>query len=247
MSGRMHSKLAIVTAAADGIGRATAIAFAREGARVIATDINEQRLAELSAIERVETRKLDVRDAAAVAALARTCETPDVLFNCAGYVHHGSVLECHEADFDFAYELNVKSMYRTIREFLPGMVARGRGSIINMASVASSIIGVPNRFAYGATKAAVIGLSKSIAADFIGKGIRCNAVCPGTVDTPSLQARMAAQGNAEEAKRAFLARQPSGRLGTADEIANLVVYLASDESSFVSGTAVVIDGGWSNA
>lgn len=247
MSGRMHSKLAIVTAAADGIGRATAIAFAREGARVIATDIDEKRLADLADVPGIEVHTLDVRHTAGIAALARSIDTPDVLFNCVGYVHHGTVLDCDEATFDFAYDLNVKSMYRTIRAFLPGMIARGGGSIVNMSSVASTIIGVQNRFAYGASKAAVIGLTKSIAADFVGKGVRCNAVCPGTIDTPSLQARMAAQGNAEEARRAFLARQPAGRFGSAEDVANLVVYLASDESTFVSGTAVVIDGGWSNA
>lgn len=246
MSARLHSKVAIVTAAADGIGRATAIGFAREGARVIATDINEQRLGELAGMPGIETHRLDVRDGAAIEKLVAVIPAPHVLFNCAGYVHHGSILECDEQAFDFSHELNVKSMYRMVRAFLPVMLANGGGSIVNMASVASSVIGAPNRFAYGMSKAAVIGLTKSLAADFGPRGIRVNAVCPGTIETPSLQARIGAQGDAEEARRAFLARQPTGRFGSAEEVANLVLYLASDESSFVSGTAIVIDGGWSN-
>lgn len=246
MSARLHSKIAVVTAAADGIGRATAIAFAREGARVIATDINEQRLSELAEVPNIETHVLDVRDGVAIEKLAARVTTPHVLFNCAGYVHHGSILDCDEQAFDFSNDLNVKSMYRMVRAFLPAMLANGGGSIVNMASVASSVIGAPNRFAYGMSKAAVIGLTKSVAADFGARGIRANAVCPGTIETPSLQARIAAQGDAEIARRAFLARQPTGRFGSAEEVANLVLYLASDESAFVSGTAVVIDGGWSN-
>lgn len=246
MSTRLHSKVAIVTAAADGIGRATAIAFAREGARVIATDINERRLSEFAEIPNIETHVLDVRDGAAIQELAARVPTPHVLFNCAGYVHHGSILDCDEQAFDFSHELNAKSMYRMVRAFLPAMLANGGGSIVNMASVASSVIGAPNRFAYGMSKAAVIGLTKSIAADFGPRGIRANAVCPGTIETPSLQSRIAAQGDAETARRAFLARQPTGRFGSPEEVASLVIYLASDESAFVSGTAVVIDGGWSN-
>lgn len=246
MSGRLHSKTALITAAADGIGRATALAFAREGARVLATDINEQRLAELAGVPGIETHRLDVRDRAAVEKLAAAVPTPHVLFNCAGYVHHGTILDCDEQAFDFSCDLNVKSMYRTVRAFLPAMLANGGGSIINMASVASTVIGAPNRFAYGMSKAAVIGLTKSIAADFGPRGIRANAVCPGTIETPSLQARIAAQGDAETARRTFLSRQPTGRFGSAEEVANLVLYLASDESAFVSGTAIVIDGGWSN-
>lgn len=246
MTARLQSKVAIVTAAAEGIGRATALAFAQEGARVIATDINEQRLSELAGVPGIETFVVDVRDGAAIAGLASNVPAPDILFNCAGYVHHGTILDCDEQAFDLSCDLNVKSMYRTVRVFLPGMLARGSGSIVNMASVASSVIAAPNRFAYGMSKAAVIGLTKSIAADFGSRGIRANAVCPGTIETPSLQARIAAQGDAATARRAFLARQPTGRLGSAQEVASLVVYLASDESAFVCGTVVVIDGGWSN-
>jgi len=245
-NGRLKSKVAIITAAADGIGRATAMAFAREGARVIATDINQQRLAELAAVPGIETGLLDVRDSAAVAAFAAAVTTPNILFNCAGYVHHGTILDCDEQAFDLSFDLNIKAMYRMARNFLPRMLGNGGGAIINMSSVASSVIGAPNRFAYGASKAAVIGLTKSLAADFGGKGIRANAICPGTIDTPSLQGRIQAQGSSEDARRAFLARQPTGRFGTAEEVASLAVYLASEESAFVSGTAVVIDGGWSN-
>lgn len=246
MSNRLADKVAVVTAAADGIGRATALAFAREGARVIATDINEARLASLSEIPRIETRLLDVRDKEAIALFAREAPPVDILFNCAGYVHHGTILDCDEDAFDFSCDLNVRGIYRMIRAFLPGMIAKGAGSIINMASVASSIIGAPNRFVYGTTKAAVIGLTKAISADFLPQGVRANAVCPGTVDTPSLEGRIGAQGDVEEARRAFLARQPTGRLGTPEEIAELIVYLASDESTFMSGAALVVDGGWSN-
>ena len=242
--GRLEGKSALVTAAARGIGRATAIAFAREGALVLATDADEDALAEIAAEPGLETRPLDVTDAEQIEALAAEHAAPDVLFNCAGFVHHGSVLECEEQDWELSFELNVRSMYRTIRAFLPGMLERGSGSIVNMSSVASSVKGVPNRFAYGATKAAVIGLTKSVAADFVGRGIRCNAICPGTVDTPSLADRMRATGDAERARREFVARQPMGRLGRAEEIAALAVYLASDEAAYTTGAVHVIDGGW---
>ncbi len=246
--GRLSGKTAFLTAAGQGIGRATALAFAAEGARVIATDVNGDALDRLRA-ERpeIETRILSVRDSAAVTETARAVGPVQVLFNCAGFVHHGAVLDCAEEDWDFSLDLNVKSMYRTCRAFLPGMLdhaAKGGGSIINMSSGASSIKGAPNRFVYGTTKAAVIGLTKSIAADFVAKGIRCNAICPGTVETPSLEERIAAQGDAEKARAAFIARQPMGRLGRPEEIAALAVYLASDESSFTTGAIHVIDGGW---
>ena len=243
--GRLNGKTALITAAGQGIGRASALAMAREGARVIATDINETALAELAG-QGVETRVLNVRDPAAIAALAAEIGRVDVLFNCAGFVANGTILDCDEDQWTFSFDLNVTAMYRMCRAFLPAMIEGGGGSIINMASVASSIIAAPNRFAYGSTKAAIIGMSKAIAADFITKGIRCNAVCPGTVDTPSLQERMAATGDYEAGRKAFLARQPSGKLAQADDIAALVVFLASDESAFVTGTANVIDGGWSN-
>jgi len=253
---RLLGKRALVTAAAQGIGRATALAFAREGARVLATDINDAGLASLRADsgDRIQTRNLDVTNGIAVANLAdayRGEQAFDVLFNCAGVVHAGSVLECDERDWEFAWQLNVTAMYRLIRALLPDMLARGGGSIINMSSVASSLKGVPNRFAYSTTKAAVIGLTKSIAADFVDTGVRCNAICPGTVESPSLQQRIAEQARAqgatpEQIHAAFVARQPMGRLGKPDEIAALAVYLASDESAFTTGTCQVIDGGWSN-
>ncbi len=243
--GRLNGKTALITAAGQGIGRASALAMAREGARVIATDINETALAELVG-QGVETRVLNVRDPAAITALASEIGRVDVLFNCAGFVANGTILDCDEDQWTFSFDLNVTAMYRMCRAFLPAMIEGGGGSIINMASVASSIIAAPNRFAYGSTKAAIIGMSKAIAADFITKGIRCNAVCPGTVDTPSLQERMAATGDYEAGRKAFLARQPSGKLAQADDIAALVVFLASDESAFVTGTANIIDGGWSN-
>jgi 2-keto-3-deoxy-L-fuconate dehydrogenase len=251
MTQRLAGKTALVTAAAQGIGRATAEAFAREGANVIATDLNEQALAELAGIGGITTRRLDVTDGAAVTALVASLPALNVLFNGAGYVHAGSILDCEERDWDFSFELNVKSMYHLIRAVLPGMLERGGGSIINMASVAGSIKGAPNRFVYGSTKAAVIGLTKAIAADFITRGVRCNAICPGTVESPSLRERVAAQARAsgqttEQVQAAFIARQPMGRLGRAEEIAALAVYLASDESAFTTGTAQVIDGGWSN-
>jgi len=248
---RLAGKTAFVTAAGQGIGRSTALAFAREGARVIATDINEALLAELARETGCTTRHLDVTDGAAVAAAARAIGTVQVLFNGAGYVHAGTILDCDEGAFDFSFDLNVRAMYRMIRAFLPAMLEGGGGSIINMASVASSIKGAPNRFVYGATKAAVIGLTKSIAADFVAHGIRCNAICPGTVESPSLRDRIAAQAAAsgqgvDAVQAAFVARQPMGRIGRAEEIAALAVYLASDESAFTTGTAQVIDGGWSN-
>jgi 2-keto-3-deoxy-L-fuconate dehydrogenase len=245
VSNRLSGKKAVVTAAAQGIGRATAIAFADEGATVWATDINEIGLQALSR-ERSEivTRYLDVRDSQAVAALAQETGPIDVLFNCAGFVHDGTIFECREEDWDASFDLNVKSMFRMCRSFLPGMLERGGGSIINMSSVASSVTGAPRRFVYGATKAAVIGLTKAIAADFIGRGIRCNAICAGTVETPSLEDRMKAHGDVEVARAAFVARQPMGRLGQPAEIAALAVYLAADESSFTTGQIHIIDGGW---
>ena len=247
MTDRLAGKRAVVTAAAHGIGRATAIAFARAGARVVATDIDEAGLVTLAKEEpRIVTSRLDVRDDGAVARLAAAEPAVDVLFNCAGYVHGGTVLDCTDADWDLAFDLNVRSMFRTIRAWLPGMLERGKGSIVNMASAASSVKGAPNRFVYGTTKAAVIGLTKSIAADYVGRGIRCNAICPATVDTPSLRQRIASAGDPEAAHRAFLARQPMGRFATAEEIAALVLYLASDESGFTTGIAHVIDGGWTN-
>ncbi|GFZ81835.1 oxidoreductase [Elstera cyanobacteriorum] len=246
MTGRLTGKTAIVTAAGQGMGKATALAFAAEGAQVIATDINETLLGDLAGIAGITPRRLDVCDPAAIAAFAKDAPAPQILFNCAGYVHAGTILECDEAAFDFSVTLNVRSMYRMIRALLPGMIAAGGGSIINMASVASSVIAAPNRFIYGTTKAAVVGLTKSVAADFVTKGIRANAICPGTVDSPSLHDRMRAQGDYETARAAFIARQPMGRLGTAEEIAALAVYLASDESGFMSGQAITVDGGWSN-
>ena len=247
MTDRLAGKRAVITAAAHGIGRATAIAFSRAGARVVATDIDEANLATLAKEEPgIVTRRLDVRDDGAVARLAAAEPAIDVLFNCAGYVHGGTVLDCTDADWDLAFDLNVRSMFRTIRAWLPGMLERGKGSIVNMASAASSVKGAANRFVYGTTKAAVIGLTKSIAADYVGRGIRCNAICPATVDTPSLRQRIASAGDPDAAHRAFLARQPMGRFATAEEIAALVLYLASDESGFTTGIAHVIDGGWTN-
>ncbi len=246
MAGRLNGKRAFVTAAAQGIGRATALAFAAEGADVIATDVNGEKLARLAA-PRLRTATLDVLDAAAVTTAATAAGPVDILFNAAGFVHQGNVLDATEAEFTFAFDLNVRSMLRTIQAFLPGMIARGHGVVLNMASVASSVKALPNRAIYGASKAAVIGLSKSVATDFVKQGIRCNAICPGTVETPSLQDRIAANaaaaGGLEAARDAFLARQPMGRLGQPEEIAALAVYLASDEAIFITGQAVVIDGG----
>lgn len=247
MTGRLDGKTAVVTAAGQGIGRATAILFWREGARVIAADVNAATLATLGEeAPGIETSNLDVADAAAIADFAARVGPIDVLFNCAGFVHHGTILDCSEEDWDRSFELNVRSMYRLARAFLPGMIERRSGNIINMASIVSSVKGAPNRFVYGTTKAAVIGLTRSIAADFVGNGIRCNAICPGTVDTPSLQERIQAFDDPVEARKMFIARQPIGRLGTAEEIAALALYLAADESSYTTGTVHVIDGGWSN-
>ena len=241
MTGRLQGKIALVTAAAQGIGRASAELFAAEGARVIATDLNETALAD---IKGCETRKMDVRDADAIAALAAELPPLDVLFNCAGFVHAGTILECDDAAWDFSFDLNVKAMYRMTRAFLPRMIENGGGSIVNMSSVAGAVTGVPGRFIYCASKAAVAGLTKSVARDFVAKGIRCNAICPGTVQSPSLDQRLAATGDYDAARAAFISRQPIGRLGSAEEVAQLALYLASDESAYTTGQAHVIDGGW---
>lgn len=251
MSQRLQGKTAFVTAAGQGIGRAVAEAFAREGAQVIATDLNTGLLDSLAGTANVRVQKLDAMDPAAISAAAQQHGGVNVLFNGAGYVHAGSVLDCSEADWDFAFNLNVRSQFRLIKAFVPGMLKLGGGSIINVASVAGSIKGAPNRFVYGTTKAAVIGLTKAVAADFITQGVRCNAICPGTVESPSLRDRIAAQAQAsgqtvEQVEALFISRQPMGRLGRVSEIAALAVYLASDESAFTTGTAQVIDGGWSN-
>lgn len=238
----LQDKTALVTAAAQGIGRASALALAAAGARVIATDIDEGKLTTLREEAGVEVCRMDVRDTSSVASAVALAGIVDILFNCAGVVQHGTVLDCTDEELDFAYDLNVKAMVRTIRAVLPGMLAKGGGSIINMASVASSIKGVPVRCVYGTTKAAVIGLTKSVAADFVGRGIRCNAICPGTVATPSLEGRLKAQGDYEKTRAAFIARQPVGRLGQPEEIADLVVYLAS--AAYTTGQVHVIDGGW---
>ncbi len=243
---RLKDKLCVVTAAGQGIGRATAIAFAREGAHVVATDIDAGKLEGLAG-PGVETAVLDVRDTGAVNALRDRVGGADVLFNCAGFVAHGTVLDTDEAEWAFSFDINVTAMYRTIRAFLPGMLAKGSGSIVNIASVASSVLGVPNRCAYGASKAAVIGLTRAVAADFVTRGVRCNAICPGTIQSPSLEERMrAAGGDYEAARQAFVARQPMGRLGEPEEIALMAVYLASDESAFMTGSINIIDGGMSN-
>jgi 2-keto-3-deoxy-L-fuconate dehydrogenase len=258
MGQRLAGKTAFLTAAGQGIGRATALAFAREGARVIATDINKEALAALATeigtlgpAPACAVRRLDVTDGAAIAAAARETGPVDILFNGAGIVQAGSVLDHRDEDWTLAFELNVRSMAQAIRAFLPGMLERGNGSIINMASVAGSLKGVPNRFIYSTTKAAVVGLTKSVAADYVTRGVRCNAICPGTVESPSLHLRVAAQAHATgqteaEVHAAFIARQPMGRLGRAEEVALLAVYLASDESAFTTGTTQVIDGGWLN-
>ncbi len=246
---RLQGKRAFLTAAGAGIGRATAIAFANEGAHVIATDLEASLLADLGNHGVAETYALDVRDGAAVKALADKVSAVNVLFNCAGFVHHGTVLTTSEADWDFSFDVNVKSMHRTISAFLPGMLAKGGGSIVNMSSGASSVRGIPNRYVYGASKAAVIGLTKSIAADFIRQGIRVNAICPGTIQSPSLDGRIAEQAKAQgkspaEIREGFIDRQPMGRLGTAEEIAWLAVYLASDEASYTTGQIHLADGGF---
>ena len=241
----MEGKRALLTAAGQGIGRSTALAMVREGAEVFATDVNAEALASLAAEagSGVTTFALDVlNDDSVREGVARA--NPDVLFNCAGFVHAGTILEATDADWDFAFDLNVRAQFRTIRAALPGMLERGRGSIINIASVASSVVGVPNRFVYGTSKAAVIGLTKSVARDFVTKGIRCNAICPGTVDSPSLHDRLRATGDYEAALKAFKERQPMGRIGTPEEIAALAVYLGSDESAYATGQAFVVDGGW---
>ena len=244
MTGRLEGKRALVTGAAQGIGRATTLAMVAEGARVLATDLNGEKVAELAAQSAaIEGAALDVTDGAAVAALAERSGALDVLVNVAGFVHHGSILECEESDWDFSFDLNVKSMYRVIRAFLPAMLEAGGGSIVNIASVAGSIRGLPKRFVYGASKAAVIGLTKAVAADFITQGLRCNAICPGTVQSPSLDERIGAFDDPVEARKAFIARQPMGRLGTAEEIAALAVHLASDEAAFTTGTTMIVDGG----
>jgi 2-keto-3-deoxy-L-fuconate dehydrogenase len=249
MAGRLKGKKTLITAAGQGIGRSTVLAFAREGAKVLATDIDPESLASLKKefpeiATNIETCVLDVNNLEAIQQLAKETGSIDVLFNCAGFVHHGTVLDCEESDWDISFNLNVRSMYRMIKAFLPAMLESGGGSIVNMSSVASSVKGLPNRFVYGASKAAVVGLTKSIAADFITQNIRCNAICPGTVESPSLQARIKAQGgNYEDVLSAFIARQPIGRIGTPEEIAALAVYLASDESSYTTGVAWSIDGG----
>jgi 2-keto-3-deoxy-L-fuconate dehydrogenase len=251
MSSRLAGKTAFLTAAAHGIGRATALAFAREGARVIATDIDAAGLEDLVRACGCQVRRLDVTDAPAIAAMAAEVGPVQVLFNAAGIVHAGTVLDYTDAQWDLAFDLNARAMARTIRAFLPGMLAQGGGSIVNVASVAGSVKGVPNRFVYGASKAAVIGLTKAVAADFVTRGVRCNAICPGTVETPSLAARIAAQALASgrsdsEVRAQFVARQPMGRLGTPEEIAALAVYLASDEAAFTTGSVLIADGGMSN-
>ncbi|ATN35649.1 NAD(P)-dependent oxidoreductase [Rhizobium sp. ACO-34A] len=242
MSLPLENKRALVTAAGQGIGRASALAFARAGATVVATDINADALKSLAGEANIETRVLDVLKDEAVASVIAEAGPFDVLFNCAGFVHAGSILDMPDKDLDFAFDLNVRAMVRTIRAVLPAMLERGGGAIINMASVASSMKGVPNRCAYSVTKAAVIGLTKSVAADYVAQGIRCNAICPGTVESPSLQDRMKAQGDYETSRTAFIARQPMGRLGTPEEIADLAVHLAT--ATYTTGQAYAIDGGW---
>jgi|TARA_B110001450_G_scaffold114292_1_gene108066 2-keto-3-deoxy-L-fuconate dehydrogenase len=240
----LEGKTALITAAGQGIGRASAEAFAKAGASVIATDINETALAELEGLDGITASKLDATNPEDIKRVLAESGRLDVLFNCAGFVHTGNILESTEEDWDFAFDLNAKAMYRLCKAVLPGMLKQGKGSIINMSSVASSLKGVPNRFVYCASKAAVIGMTKAIAADYVTQGIRCNAICPGTVDSPSLHDRLRATGDYEAAREQFIARQPMGRVGAADEIAALAVYLASDASGFTTGQAHIIDGGW---
>jgi NAD(P)-dependent dehydrogenase (short-subunit alcohol dehydrogenase family) len=242
---RLKGKVCVVTAAGQGIGAATARAFAREGATVWATDVDADKLGALAGVDGIRTHRLDVLDKAMIGALARETGPTDVLFNCAGFVHHGAVLDATDEQWQFAFDLNVRSMFWTIQSFLPGMLGKGGGSIVNMSSAASSVKGAALRCIYGTTKAAVIGLTKAVAVDYVAKGVRCNAICPGTVQTPSLDERIASLGGGPDARQFFLQRQPTGRFGSADEIASLAVYLASDESSFTTGTVNVVDGGWS--
>ncbi len=242
VAGRLEAKRVLITAAAQGIGRASALAMAREGAEVLATDLNAALLGGLAAEPGVTTAPLDVTDGAQIAALAAAQAPFDVLVNVAGFVANGAILDCEERDFDFSMTLNVKSMYRVIRAFLPAMLAAGGGSIVNVASVCSSLKGLPNRFVYGTSKAAVIGLTKSVAADYVGRGIRCNAICPGTIATPSLEDRIAAFDDPQAARQGFIARQPMGRLGTAEEVAAVALYLAA-ESAYTTGQLFVVDGG----
>jgi len=248
MADRLKGKLAFCTASGAGIGRATAIAFAREGARVIASDVHDAAFDDLKKAGVAECVKLDAREAAAIDAQAKRLGPVDVLFNAAGFVHHGTVLDCTDEDWDFSFDLNVKSMHRTIKAFLPGMLAKGAGSIVNIASTVGAGKAAPNRYVYGATKAAIVGLTKAVAMDFIGKGIRCNCICPGTIQTPSLDDRIRALGKQvggeEKARRMFIERQPMGRLGTAEEMAHVAVYLASDESAYMTGSSITPDGGF---
>ena len=243
MAGRLAGKTAFITAAGQGIGRGAALAFARQGAQVWATDINAKTLADLEGKDGIRTRVLDVLDEAAVNKLAGEVGQVDILFNCAGFVHHGTILDCTPKDWEFSFNLNVKSMYLVTRALLPGMLKKGGGSIINMSSIASSLKGLPNRFVYGATKAAVIGLTKAIAADYVKQGVRCNCIGPGTVDTPSLGERIAAFADPVQARKDFIARQPMGRLGAVEDITGILVFLASDESQFATGNMYSIDGG----
>lgn len=244
--GRLSGKTCVVTSAGQGIGRATVLAMVREGATVWATDINDALLQDLAkAHKAIKTLVVDVTQQDHVDRAAETIGTPDTLFNCSGFVHGGTIMEVTDKDWDFAFDLNVRAHFRMMRAFTPGWLARGKGVVVNMSSIAGSLKGVPNRFLYGATKAAVIGMTKAMAADYVSKGIRLNAICPGTVETPSLYDRMRAQGDFEAAKAAFIARQPMGRLAQPEEIADMVVYLSCDESAFVTGQTFVIDGGWS--
>ncbi len=242
---RLKGKTCVVTAAGQGIGAATARAFAREGATVWATDIDAGKLQALESLANVKIRKVDVLDKAAIVALAKETGAVDALFNCAGFVHHGTIVDATDEQWQFAFNLNVRSMFWTIQAFLPGMLAKGGGSIVNMSSAASSVKGAALRFIYGTTKAAVIGLTKSVAVDYVKQGVRCNAICPGTVQTPSLDERISGLGGGADARQFFLQRQPTGRFGSADEVAALAVYLASDEAAFTTGTVNIIDGGWS--